>query len=135
MNLQTLMDEAATVFDQITGLRVTAWPPKTVVPPAGYVSYPQTIDFDQAYRRGIDRVTGLPITLLAGRVVERAARDKASGWAAGSGPASVKALAEAHAWTSCDSFTIASVSFDTEELAGVPYLAVVFLADAYGQGG
>lgn len=134
MILADVMEEVAEVIDQITGLRVTAYPPKSVVPPAGYVSYPQSIDFDQTYRRGRDRFADMPITLLAGKVVERAARDKASQWTAGSGPVSVKALAEAHSWTSCGELTIASVSFDVEELAGVPYLAVVFLATAYGEG-
>lgn len=134
MNLDDVMDEAAAVIDQITGLRVTAWPPRSVVPPAGYVSYPQSIDFDETYRRARDKFTGLPITLLAGKATERSARDKAAEWSAGSGSKSVKALAEAHAWTSCDTFTITSVSFDVEELAGVPYLAVVFTADVYGEG-
>lgn len=135
MNLANLMDEMAAVMGQITGLRVTAYPPKTVVAPAGYVSYPASIDYDQAYNRGVDRVTGLTITLLSSDVTTRTARDTVGAWASGSGEASLKALAEAHHWTSCDVLTITSVSFDVEQIGSIPYLAAIFTADAIGSGG
>lgn len=135
MNLEVLMKECAEVVGAITGLRVTDYPPATISAPAGYISYPESIDFDQTYGRGVDKVVGLPIVLLAGKVTTREARNTVAAWAAGSGDKSLKALAEAHPWTSCDDLTITAVRFDTEEIAGIPYLAAVFTADAMGSGG
>lgn len=134
MRLASIMDEVAEVLGGITGLRVFAYPPNTLSPPAGYVSYPQSIDFDATYGRGSDRITGLPITLLAGKVTDRSARDTAAAWAAGAGAKSVKALMEAHTWTSCDDLTITSCSFDVEIVASVNYLAAIFTADIIGPG-
>lgn len=134
MDLAALMTECAQVAEAISGLRVTDYPPATISAPAGYVSYPESVDFDETYGRGTDRVVGLPIVLLAGKATARAARDTVAAWAAGSGAKSVKALFEAHRWTSCDDLTVTSVRFDTEEIAGVPYLAAIFTADALGSG-
>jgi hypothetical protein len=74
MNLADVMDEAATVLGTITGLRVTAWPPGSVVAPAGIVSYPDRIEYDQTYGRGTDRIAGIPFVLVAGKATERPAR-------------------------------------------------------------
>lgn len=135
MNLADLMDECATVLQQITGLRVTAWPPGSLSGPGGYLTYPESIDFDQTYGRGADKIVGLPIVLAAGKATERAARDTVAGWADGGGEGSVKALMEAHRWVSCDDLTVTSVRFDVEDIAGTPYLEAIFTADAMGSGG
>jgi hypothetical protein len=135
MNLAALMDEVASVMEEITGLRVFAWPPGTLTPPAGYVSYPESIDFDLTYGRGSDKVVGLPICLLSGKATERSARDAVATWAAGDGIASLKARCEAHSWQACDEFTITSVKFDVELVGAIPYLAAIFTADAEGPGG
>lgn len=135
MNLTNLMKECAAVMGDLTGLRVSDYPPETISAPAGYVSYPESVDFDQTYGRGSDKVVGLPIVLLAGKATSRSARDTVSAWSAGGGDQSVKAKFEAHGWTSCDDLTISSVRFDVEQVAGVPYLAAIFTADAIGSGG
>lgn len=132
MNLAAVMDEVAAVLETISGLRVTAWPPGTVTPPAGAVSYPELVEFDQTYGRGCDKITGLPFLLVAGLPTERSARDAVSTWAAGSGAGSVKAAMESHAWTSCDDLTVARVEFDVVQFAGVDYLAAMFSADVIG---
>lgn len=135
MNLADVMDEAATVLGTITGLRVTAWPPGSVVAPAGIVSYADRIEYDQTYGRGTDRIAGIPFVLVAGKATERSARDTVAGWAAGSGSSSVKAAMEAHTWTSCDDLTVTRCTFDVVTIAGVDYLAAMFEADAIGPGG
>lgn len=134
MKLDAVMDEVASVLAQITGLRVFAFPPDDLTDPAGYVSYPTSVDYDQAYQRGEDGLRDLPIVLVAGRVTERSTRDKVAGWAAGDGPQSVKAAMEAHKWTSCDDLTVTSCEFDVETIAGVPYLAAMFKATVVGPG-
>lgn len=134
MRLDAVMDEVARVLAQITGLRVTAYPPQSLSTPAGYVSYPQSIDFDQTYGRGEDQFTDLPMVLVADKVTERSARDRVAGWACGDGPKSVKARMEAHTWESCDDLTVTSCEFDVETIAGTPYLAALFKATVVGPG-
>lgn len=134
MRLDAVMDEVAVVLAQITGLRVTAYPPATLVAPGGYVSYPRSIDFDKTYGRGEDDFTDLPIVLVASKVTDRAARDTVAAWASGDGAKSVKARMEAHAWTSCDDLTVTSCEFDIERIAGVDYLAAMFKATVAGPG-
>ena len=135
MRLDAVMDEVARALATITGLRVFAYPPPTLSAPAGYVSYPTSIDFDETYRRGEDRYTDLPIVLVAGKPTERSARDTVAAWVAGAGPKSVKAAMEAWAWTTCDDLTVTSCEFDVEPIAGVPYLAAMFKATVVGPGG
>lgn len=134
MKLDAVMDEVAAALGEISGLNVFAYPPGSLTPPAGYVSYPQSIDFDEAYGRGEDRFTDLPMVLLAGKVSDRAARDVVAAWAAGDGPKSVKARMEARTWESCDDLTVTSCEFDVETLGGVPYLAAMFKATVVGPG-
>ncbi len=135
MNLAAVMDEIAQVVGRIARLNLTAWPAASITPPAGYVSYPQSIDFDESYGRGEDRFTGLPITLLAQSVTERSARDLAAKWAAGDGAQSVKAHMEAHSWKTCDDVTVTSCEFDIEKIGAASYLAVTFRATVVGPGG
>ena len=61
MKLDDVMDELAGALAAITGLRVFAYPPPTVVPPAGIVSYPESVIYDQTYHRGMDRISALPV--------------------------------------------------------------------------
>lgn len=134
MRLNLVMDEVAEVLTTITGLRVLAYPPPTLVPPAGYVSYPQDITYDETYGRGQDQFTDLPIVLVTGKATDRSARDKVTTWAAGSGPLSVKRLMEEHAWVACDDLTINTCEFDVETIGGVPYLVALFKATVVGSG-
>lgn len=134
MKLNDVMDEVAEALKTITGLRVFDYPPPTVVPPAGIVSYPDRIDYDQTYGRGMDRVSGLPVILVVGKATDRAAREKAAGWAAGSGPTSVKAVLEAASYSSCDVLVVTSCTFDVVTIASVDYIAAMFELDIAGGG-
>lgn len=135
MRLSAVMDEVAKALEEITGLRVFPYPPETITPPAGYVSYPQSVDFDEAYQRGEDRFTDLPIVLLSSKVTTRAARDTVAAWASGDGTKSVKRALEAWSWTTCDDVTVTSCEFDAEKIGAVTYLAVMFKATVVGPGG
>lgn len=134
MRLDKVMDEVAAALREITGLSVFEYPPGTLKPPAGYVSYPREITFDETYQRGEDGFTDLPIVLVASKVTERTARDTVAGWAAGDGPRSIKAAMERRTWTWCDDLTITSAEFDVEKIAGIDYLAVMFKATVTGPG-
>ena len=134
MRLDLVMDEVKTALETITGLSVFAYPPPTLKPPAGYVSYPREINFDETYQRGEDSYVDLPIVLVASKVTEKTARDTVAGWAAGDGPNSIKAAMEARTWTSCDDLTVTTAEFNVEKIAGVDYLAVMFKATVTGPG-
>ena len=134
MRLDKVMDEAARVLEQITGLRVHDYPPADLSPPAGYVSYPTSLDINQAYQRGEDGMTDLPMVLVIGPPTDRTTRDTVAMWASGDGAQSVVRAFEEHTWTSCDDCTISKGEFDVETIAGVPYLAIIFKATVVGPG-
>lgn len=134
MNLATVMDEIATVMTQISGLTVHPYPIATLTAPAGYISYPREIDFDETYERGTDQFTDLPIVLVAGKANDLAARNRVAEWAAGAGARSLKQAIEGRAWESFDDLTLVSVEFDLESIGGVPYLAAMFKATVVGPG-
>jgi len=134
MILSAVMDEIAGVLAGITGLRVHDHPPATVNPPAGIVSYPDRVEYDQTYGRGMDRIRDLGVVLLTGKATDRSARDTVAGWAKGSGSGSVKATLEGHTWTSCHVLVVTSCTFDVVTIAGVDYLAAIFSLDIAGQG-
>jgi hypothetical protein len=134
MKLDDVMDEVASVLSTITGLRVSAFPPPSVVGPAGWVGYPLSIAYDETYGRGTDQFNELPIVLVVGKPTEKSAREKVTKWSAGNGANSIKALTEAHPWESCDDLTVDSCEFDAWEIAGVPYLVAMFQATVVGPG-
>lgn len=84
MDLGAVMDEVAARIDTIEGLRVFAYPPDNVAPPAAIVDYPDTYTYDDTFRRGMDRIS-LPVMVLVGKVSERASRDRISDWLSRSG--------------------------------------------------
>lgn len=134
MNLNDVMDEVGQAMESITGLRVFPFPGASITPPAGYVSYPQSVDYDETYGRGVDQITDLSIVLLAGDVYTKQARDLVAEWASGNGPKSVKKAIESWPWSSCDDVTITSCEFDGETISGVLYLAANFKATITGPG-
>lgn len=134
MKLDEVMDEVAAVLEILTGLQVIPHPPMKISPPAGVVSYPESIDYDETYARGTDKINALPIILLVGRATDLHARDTVAAWSAGSGAKSLKRAMEAHAWVSCDDLTVTRCSFDVVRVADVDYLAAMFEADCVGPG-
>lgn len=134
MNLAEVMDEIAAALQQITGLNVFPYPPGSITPPAGYVSYPRPIRYDEVYDHGGDEFTDLPVVLLAGRASDLSARDKVSGWCDPAHPDSVKRALERWPWKSCDDIHIGECEFDVETIGGVGYLAANFKATVVGPG-
>lgn len=135
MRLDAVMDEVALALAAITGLNVSSHPPGSLTAPAGYVAYPKSIDFDETYGRGTDQFTDLGIVLVVGKAYEQSSRDTVAAWASGDGPQSVKRLAEAWDWTTCDDLTVNSCEFDVVSIANIEYLAAIFVATVVGPGG
>jgi hypothetical protein len=134
MNLNTVADEIATVLDTIPGLRVFGYPPPTVSPPAAIVSYPEAVDFDETYGRGMDRIRDWPVEIVDGKATDRTGRQRILAYAAATGPSSVKAVLEAHTWTSLATLRVTSVDFAVYEIAGANYISALFHLDIAGQG-
>lgn len=133
MNLGAVMDEVAARLGTITGLRVSAYPPGRVSPPAGIVSYPDEYTYDATYGRGSDRMT-LPVVIVVGKVSDRTARDRVAAYVDGSGVSSVKQVLETGAYIACDSVRVTRVEFDSITIAADEYLSAMFDLDITGQG-
>jgi hypothetical protein len=134
VNLNTVADEVATALATISGLRVHDHPPANVVPPAGIVSFPDRVEFDATYGRGMDRIQDWPVLVVVGKATDRTARTRIYGYAAATGSSSVKAVLEAHTWTSLSTLRVASVEFDVVTIASVDYISALFHLDIAGQG-
>jgi hypothetical protein len=134
MDLNLVMDEIAARLDTISGLRCSGFPPPTVSPPAGIVSYPDRIEYDGTYGRGVDMIVDLPVLIVEGKATDRAARDRIAAYAAGSGDRSVKAVLESGTYTSFDVIRVKSGEFDVVTIAAVDYISVIFRLDIAGPG-
>lgn len=132
MNLNDVMDTVAAQLGRISGLRVFAYPPGSVTPPAAIVSYPDRIDYSQTYGRGMDRIPDLPVVVVVGKASDRTARDRVAAYVSGSGASSVKAVIEGGAYTTFDTVTVTSCDFDVVTIASVDYLAAMFHLDIAG---
>ena len=133
MDLAAVMQAVSDRLDTIDGLRCSAFPPGTVTPPAAIVSYPESIDFDQTYRRGTDRMT-LPVVLVVGKVSDRATRNNLAPYCKGSGASSVKEVLESGTYTAFDQVVVQKIDFDTVSIADVDYMAALFTLDIAGSG-
>lgn len=135
MDLAAVMDALAARLGTIAGLRVHAYPPTSLTPPAAVVSYPDTYDYDETYGRGSDRMT-LPVVVVVGKVSDRSARDQLGAYLNGSGDRSVKAVLESESVTyaAFDSVTVKSAEIDVVTIGGTDYLAATLNLDVYGKG-
>lgn len=134
MNLADVMDEVGARLDTIAGLRVFAFPPDSLSPPAAWIGYPEDYTYDETYGRGMDRITNLPVIVVVAKVSDRSARDQVGQYVDGSGAKSVKAVLESGTYTAFHTIRVVSVTFDILTRAGTDYLAALFMIDIAGQG-
>ena len=134
MDVNAVMDEIATRLGTIPGLRIHDHPPGSVTPPAGIVSFPERIDFDETYGRGMDRIRDLPVVVVVGKATDRTARVRINEYASAIGAKSVKAVLEATPHFSFHTIRVASVEFDVVTIGSVDYIAALFAVDIAGQG-
>jgi hypothetical protein len=134
MDLGNVMQAVADRLGTIAGLRVYAYPPDVVQPPAAIVTYPGTLTFDATYGRGVDRIEDLGVVLLVGKVSDRASRDLITKWVKGSGATSVKAVLESGTYTAFDTIRVVKAEFDIITVAGVEHLAATLTLDIAGTG-
>lgn len=137
MKISDVVEELAARLRKIPGLSVFAHPVDTVVPPAAIVVYPDSIAYDQAYVRGMDRIT-IPVVVVVGRSAHgRATMDALSGYWDGAGPLSVKAALEAGsagAGGVLDYVHVPDSRAGDVSIGGVPMLAAEFTVEIVGDG-
>lgn len=134
MDMNAVAEQLGDQLDTITGLRVVAYPAEDLHPPAAVVAFPELVEFDATYGRGMDTVT-LPLYLLVGRVSERKAAEKLLAYWSGSGAFSIKAVIEAGTYTAFDVVRVASAEpTDDFVMAGSVYMGVKVTLEITGQG-
>lgn len=133
MNLDAVMEQVASKVDLIADLRVFAYPPDSLTPPAAVVSYPETYTFDETYGRGSDRLT-LPVVVVVGKVTDRGTRESLAAYCDGSGAKSVKQAVETGGYTALHSVRVTGIEFDVVTIGGTDYMAALFSLDITGSG-
>ncbi len=137
MDLDRVMDDLAGKLRTLEGLggRVFEYPPGEVTAtPAGIVTYPDKIDFDQTYGRGMDILRGVEVLIIVGEPTKKSTRKQIAGYVAGDGPRSVKAALESKPRHAFDDLQVIDADFDVVKIAGVDYLAAIFRMDIAGRG-
>lgn len=134
MNLATVMDEVAARVRELLSLHTYEWPVGKINGAAAVVSYPEGIDFDQTYGRGMDTIQDLPVHVAVPHPNEKATRDVLAGWTRGSGATSIKAALERGHWASCGDVVVTSCTFDVVTIGGADYMAATFHLNVTGGG-
>lgn len=134
MKLAKVMEEIGDKLKAFTGHNIFDYPIDSVTPPAGIVSYPESIQYDQTYGRGEDVFVGLPVYMVTGRVDSKDARNQVSEWTDPTSGRSVKRYLDTESYNYCDSIQVVSATFDVMTIANIDYLVVIFELNVSGEG-
>lgn len=133
LDLGAVMDAIGSRLVGVTGLRVYDYPPDGVAPPAAIVSLPDTVEYDEAGARSLDRVV-IPVTILVGKVSDRAARDQLAAYVSGTGAQSVKTAIEGGTGDLggvAQTVRVTSARIDVVTIQAVEYLGASFEVEVY----
>lgn len=133
LDLGSVMDAIGTRLATISGLRIADYPSDTANPPQAIVSLPETVEYDTVAGRGADRVV-IPITVLVGRVSERAARDALAQYVSGVGALSIKAAVEGADGAldgAVHTVRVTAARVDVVTIQAVDYLGASFDVEVY----
>lgn len=135
MDLSNVMDEIAGSLETLPGLRVFPYLGGQMTPPAACIGWPDPLTFDGAFGRGMDRCE-IPLWVMVGAVDARSSRDRLAAYLNGSAVGSVKAAVDGDggSYTACDSVRVASATVGPVSVAGVEYLAAMFIVEITGSG-
>ena len=132
MDLDLVMNELEQALDTIEGLRIATVGQKPT-PPMAYISYPDTIDYDQTYGRGSDSMD-LQAVIVVGITQARSTRRALAAYCDGGDDQAVKTVLEGFTYATCDSVTVPSVDFDVLRIEAVDYMAAMFAIKVVGRG-
>ena len=131
MTPSTVRDKLKAALN-ITGLRVFDTIPEHIVPPAAVIGQ-LSLDWDLVFARGADSAT-CDITVIAGRMSDRAAQDFLDGLLTASGNNSIKTKVEADQTLggSVTSVRCTTATPTTITVSGVEMLAYRFAISLWG---
>jgi hypothetical protein len=133
VDVDAVADELVAQLGKIVGLRVYKGPPDSVSVPAAVVSLPERIQYQGAYRRGMNRITW-PLVVLVARVSDRLVLTRLAEYCSSSGASSVAQVLEAGTWTACDVVTVMQAETDVVTWQGTDYAALLFDLEIVGTG-
>ena len=129
MNLALIMDELAAAGRTVVN-RVFAYPTSKVEPPALVVAWPELVEYDQTYQRGLDKYM-IPVFLVLGESgTQQGKRDQAAEWLSGS----VKRALDSGAYSDGASVTVKTGEVDFLTVTGVEYLCFKFMVEVQAAG-
>lgn len=131
MNLNEVFDTLGDALATIPDLRVFDYFADRVTVPGVVVSFPETFNFDTAYKRGADRLA-IPVILVTGRLDARTSRSILSEYCASTGTKSVKAKLESYNTEIWDSLRVTGITFGILSYNGIEYLGATFNTDVIG---
>lgn len=133
LNTAEVMEGLRVRLATITGLKTHAYPPDSLVAPAGVVHFPTAVEFDLTAQRGKDAIE-VEVSVLVGKVSDRTARTRLGAYLAGSGASSVKAAIEGGKTLggAADTTRVRSATVSTIAVEGVDYLSASFEVHVVG---
>lgn len=130
LDLNSVMDAIGVRLQTITGLRVATYPSDAANPPQAIVSLPETVEYDTVMGRGADRVV-IPITVLVGKVSDRAARSLLGQYVSGTGAASVKTAVDGDLGGTAHTARVTAATISIVTIQAVDYLGASFEVEVY----
>jgi hypothetical protein len=133
LDLNAVMDAIGARLLGVTGLRVYDYAADGASPPAAIVSLPRRVEYDAVMGRGADRLV-IPVTVLVGRVSDRAARDKLGRYISGTGASSVKTAIEGGdppLGGAAQTVRVTEATVDVVTIQAVEYLGASFDVEVY----
>jgi hypothetical protein len=130
LDLGAVMDAIGTRLGTITGLRVADYPSDIANPPQAIVSLPETVEYDAVMARNADRVV-IPITVLVGKVSDRAARDALALYVSGSGGSSVKAAVDGDLAGTVHTARVTGATINIVTIQAIDYLGASFSVEVF----
>jgi len=129
VRLADVLDDLQAALEGVTGLRVFAYWPDSVAPPAALLGWPVSGSYDQTMARGLDRMS-VPVTVVVSRADARTARVAVSQYV--DGDKSVKDALEGYSSDSWDVLHVSAWEIDVVTIGGIDYLAALFTLTIHG---
>jgi len=134
MILVDVMDQIGAALETIDGLRVRPYTEQRVTPPAGMVTLPTRIDYDETFGRGADAIL-LPVIIFVGRVDAGSSHRALGTYVDGTGAHSVKRAIEEHDPQGAYDFAhVQDAQFLVMSVAGIELLTATFRVRIVGKG-
>lgn len=130
--LSLLRDEIAKNLRTISGLRAIATIPDNPNPPLAII-YPQSIDFDDAFNRGLTTYN-FRLLVIVGRVDERSAQNRLDSFVSTSGANSIKLALESDKTLNGRAFDVrvtGMTNYGSLDISEVTYLSAEFNVICY----